>query len=245
MATFLTLTNLALTSINEVLLTSATFSGATGPHADMKNAVNAAIFDIMRREQQWPFNYGQQTLTTTVGLQEYTPAASVKNIKWTTFGIARDDNAVPKVVASTLLEMDYNSYCARRRPFDLQSDVTTYAVPDTVVKSDNGNILISPPPRQIMTITYDAWLTPAALVNYSDACNIPDNYNYIIADGAKYYGYNFRGDTGARNEAKAKFDLGIQEMVRELIKPVDSFKSSMIIQTRMYNSGSIPSRFGL
>lgn len=245
MATYLTLVNIALTSINEVLLTTSNFSTATGQHADIKNAVNAAIFDIMRREQQWPFNYGKQTFNTVIGTQEYTPQASIKNIKWTTFGITRDDNASPKITAQTLMEMDYNTYTTRRRPFDQQMEPASYAVPDAVIKADNGNIIISPPPRQVMEIYYDAWVTPDALVNHSDTCNIPDSYNYIIADGAKYYGYNFRGDVSARNEAKLKFDTGVMEMQRELIKPADSFKSTMIIQNRMYNSGSIPSRFGL
>lgn len=247
MANFLTLTNLALTRLNEVLLTSSTFSTATGPQADMQNAVNAAIADISRREQQWPFNYSKQTFTTTPGTQEYTPPSTVKVIKWSTFGITANPTASPAIIASTLYEADYNTWAMRRRPTDQNLSNTQWTVPTGVIKGDDGNIILTPPPgdpnnsMQTYNIYYDAWADPAAMVLYSDTCSIPDIYNYVITDGAMYYGYNFRSDVAARAEAKMKFDQGITEMQRQLIKPTDSFKSLQIVNQRTFNS--IPSRF--
>lgn len=248
MATFLTLTNLALGRINEVLLTSATFSSAYGPQLNMQNAINAAIFDISRRYQQWPFNYGQQTFntiasTTSAIENEYAPAAGVTIIKWDTFGIQRNDAAVPPIVATTLTSIDYNLWATRIRPLDLQLSTGGFSQPRYVIKGDDSNIIMSPPPDTIYTIYYDAWSDPTALALYTDVCVIPDKYNYVIVDGAMFYGYDFRSDQAAQDRAKAKFDSGVQEMLRELVKPTDGFQSTIIQNTRTFNS--IPSRFGL
>lgn len=248
MATFLTLTNIALSKINEVLLTSGTFASASGPQLVMQTAINAAISDINRRYQQWPFNYGKQTFTTTTSVtgsiaNEYTPPNTVTVIKWNTFGIQRNDSAVPPIVASTLTELDYNLWATRMRPQDLQLSTGQFSTPRYVVKGDDGNIILSSPPDAVYTIYYDAWSDPTALVNFGDICAIPDKYNYVLVDGAMYYGYDFRSDQGSQDRAKSKFDTGVQEMLRELVKPTNGFQSTLIQNNRTFNS--IPSRFGL
>lgn len=248
MATFLTLTNIALGRINEVLLTSGTFAAASGPQLVMQTAINAAISDINRRYQQWPFNYGQQTFSTIASVtgaihNEYTPPSTVTVIKWSTFGITRNDAAVPPIVATTLTELDYNLWASRMRPQDLQLSTGGFSTPRYVIKGDDGNIILSSPPDRIYTIYYDAWSDPLALVNFGDICAIPDKYNYVLVDGAMYYGYDFRSDQGAQDRAKAKFDSGVQEMLRELVKPTNGFQSTLIQNNRTFNS--IPSRFGL
>lgn len=248
MATFLTLVNLALSRINEVPLTSTAFPTATGPQLQMQTAINSAIFDISRRYQQWPFNYTKQTFNTVASVtgsiqNEYTPPATVTIIKWSTFAVARNDSAVPPIVASTLSEIDYNLWATRIRPQDLQYSTGQFAQPRCVIKGDDGNIILSPPPDTIYTINYDAWSDPTALSLYSDICVIPDKYNYVLVDGAVYYGYDFRSDQAAQDRSKAKFDTGVQEIMRELIKPTDGFQSTIIQNNRTFNS--IPSRFGL
>lgn len=254
MATYLTLVNLALGRINEVQLTSGTFGSAMGPQLAMQTAVNATIFDISRRYQQWPFNYTTQTLTTLASTtttsgtgttyNEYAPATGVTIIKWNTFAIVRNDLATPNpIVASTLCEVDYNLWATRIKPTDLQMSVPDFSVPRYVIKGDDGNIILSPPPDQIYTITYDAWSDPSALVNATDTCVIPDKYAYVIVDGAIYYGYDFRSDQAAQDRAKSKFDSGVQEMLRELVKPTTGFQSTIIQNNQTFNS--IPSRYGL
>lgn len=241
MATFLTLTNLALSRLNEVQLTSGTFAAATGPQMDMQNAVNAAIFDISRREQQWPFNYASQSFTTVAGQQEYTPPSNTKVIKWSTFGITPNLNVTPIITAATLAEVDYNVWATRRRPTDQNMDSTQWSKPQAVIKGDDGNIILSPPPDTVYTVYYDSWADPAPMSLYNDTSSIPDIYNYVITDGSLYYGYVFRSDVVGMQATKSKFDDGITEMQRELIKPTDAFHSGLIVQQRTFNS--IPSRF--
>lgn len=248
MATYLTLVNLALGRINEVQLNSSTFGAALGPQLAMQTAINAAIFDVSRRYQQWPFNYGVQTFNTTASItgsiaNMYTPPSTVTIIKWSTFELQRNDAASPPIVEATLTEVDYNLWAQRIRPLDLQISTGGFSQPRYVIKGDNGKIILSPPPDTVYTINYDAWSDPTALASYNDICSIPDKYNYVIVDGAIYYGYDFRSDQAAQDRAKTKFDAGVQEMLRELIKPAVGFQSTMINNTRTFNS--IPSRFGL
>ena len=142
-----------------------------------------------------------------------------------------------------MTELDYNIWATAVRPQDLQLSTGNFSTPRYVIKGDDGNIILSSPPDAVYTVYYDAWSDPAALVNYGDTCSIPDKYNYVIVDGAMYYGYDFRSDSGAQDRAKAKFDSGVNEMLRELVKPTNGFKSTLIMNNRTFNS--IPSRFGL
>ena len=53
--TYLTLTNEVLRELNEVQLTSATFSGAIGIQAFVQEAINRSLNDIANEEPQLPF----------------------------------------------------------------------------------------------------------------------------------------------------------------------------------------------
>lgn len=53
--TFLNLSNELLRELNEVSLTSTTFSSAIGVQAHVKDSVNRAYLDIVNEEPQWPF----------------------------------------------------------------------------------------------------------------------------------------------------------------------------------------------
>jgi hypothetical protein len=53
--TFLKLSNEILREINEVELTSATFSTSVGIQTHVKDVINRAYFDIVNEEPQWPF----------------------------------------------------------------------------------------------------------------------------------------------------------------------------------------------
>ena len=54
-STYLDLTNELLRELNEVTLTSATFTSAVGVQQHVKDALNRSYFDIINEEPQWPF----------------------------------------------------------------------------------------------------------------------------------------------------------------------------------------------
>ena len=58
--TYLTLTNKVLARLNEVELTSSTFTSGRGIQTQVKNAINEAVRYINQREYNYPFNHAQK-----------------------------------------------------------------------------------------------------------------------------------------------------------------------------------------
>ena len=69
--TYLDITNETLKRINEVQLTTSTFSTAVGIQGLAKDAVNNSQRDIFMSEQEWPFSYATTSQTLTAGTKEY------------------------------------------------------------------------------------------------------------------------------------------------------------------------------
>jgi len=70
--TYLTLVNNVLQELNEVELTSSTFSSSRGIQTAVKTFVNKAVNDLYTAEIEWPWLYTSTTQTVNSGQQEYT-----------------------------------------------------------------------------------------------------------------------------------------------------------------------------
>jgi len=82
--TYLTLTNKVIARLNEVALTSATFSSARGIQVQCQNAVNESIRFINQREFNYPFNHATETKIITAGVVRYTLPTSTKTVDYNT-----------------------------------------------------------------------------------------------------------------------------------------------------------------
>ena len=71
-SSYLVLINNVLRDLNEVELTSSTFSSSRGIQTAVKDYVNRAIDDIINADTEWPFTVAQATFTTTTGTRLYT-----------------------------------------------------------------------------------------------------------------------------------------------------------------------------
>ena len=76
--TYLDLTNTIIRELNEVELTSVSFTGAKGIQKYIKDVINRAYFDICNAEDKWSFlavgdpsndYYGNVSVETVSGLQ--------------------------------------------------------------------------------------------------------------------------------------------------------------------------------
>ena len=65
--TYLTLVNKTLARLNEVQLTSTTWSAARGIQVQAQHAVNESIRYINQREFNYPFNHATASQTLTAG----------------------------------------------------------------------------------------------------------------------------------------------------------------------------------
>ena len=70
--TYLTLVNNVLQELNEVELTSSTFSSSRGIQTAVKTFINKAVNDLYTAEVEWPWLYTSTTQDVNSGQQEYT-----------------------------------------------------------------------------------------------------------------------------------------------------------------------------
>jgi len=83
--TYLTLTNLALNELNEVELTSSTFTSSRGVQTSAKNFINKAVNELYMAELEWPWLHTNGTQVTFSGQQEYTFPAAFRKADFDSF----------------------------------------------------------------------------------------------------------------------------------------------------------------
>ena len=81
-STYLVLINNVLRDLNEVELTSSTFSSSRGIQTSVKDFVNRGITDIINSELNWPFTRAGGTLDLVSGKQLYDYATVSSTLKY-------------------------------------------------------------------------------------------------------------------------------------------------------------------
>ena len=158
--TYLTLTNKVIARLNEVALTSATFSSARGIQVQCQNAINESIRYINQREFNYPFNHATASQELTAGVVRYTLPSSTKTVDYNTFRIVKDSDLGNSGYKLSIL--DYNDYLNRviNQEDEIETtttstthtdSVTTITVASTSGFDSAGTIIIGNE-----TITYTA-----------------------------------------------------------------------------------------
>ena len=73
-------------------------------------------------------------------------------------------------------------------------------------------MLVVPTPDKDYELIYEYYTMGFDLELHSDVPNLPEQYRYVIVDGAMYYVYQFRGDMQASQLAMQKFTQGIKHL---------------------------------
>ena len=97
-----------LQRLNEVALTSSTFSSARGIQIQCKNAVNEAIRYINQKEFQYPFNHSTKSQTLTAGTFKYSVPSDAKTLDYNTYRIVKDSDLGTS--GGRLRVLNYNDY---------------------------------------------------------------------------------------------------------------------------------------
>ena len=127
--TYLTLTNKVLARLNEVELTSSTFTSARGIQTQVKNAVNEAVRYINQREYNYPFNHDTKTQTLTAGVVRYSIPTTAKVVDYNTFRIVKDSDLA--VNGGQLSILNYNDYIGRSVEQEDEINTTTTSTTHT------------------------------------------------------------------------------------------------------------------
>ncbi len=222
---YLELVNDVNRRLNEVPLTSSTFASAGGYYADAKGYINASINRINREEFEWPFNHVTQTQTLVVDQSKYAYPSDAKSVAFETFRLKGDDTL--NVDSRRLRIMDYEEYI-NLYP-DYEFNPTDYQdSPRMVVRNRDLSYTIVPPPDQTYQVRYEYYRLPVDLVNWNDVPTIPEQFRWVILEGAMYHAYMFRGGIEEASVSNQLFQDGIKDMRKIYINRYEYARSTVI-----------------
>jgi len=244
--TFLNLSNELLRELNEVSLSSSTFSSAIGVQAHVKDAVNRAYLDIVNEEPQWPFlatglsgatdpMYGNVYVETVAGTRWYllkTSSSSLTTdygyIDWgnfllTTVGVSGE--SAPHTIRNlrfTTTEEWKDFFRISQNKDD--SDTQNYGVPSRVIKSpDNRKFGLSPIPDKVYRIWFYAYDLPTELSAHGDQIVFPNIYKPVLLARARYYVHQFKENPQASAFALEDYRRGLKLMKLHLLEPTPGY----------------------
>jgi hypothetical protein len=222
---YLELTNNVAKRLNEVPLTSINFDSAVGFQADIKSYINQAINRINFDEFEWPFNHVTVNLVLTPEQVKYPYPTDAKTIAFDSFVLKGDDAL--NVQSQKLKMLDYEEHL--EQTLDWELNPADYAQePKMVFRSRDLTFGIVPPADQAYTVRYEYYSLPIELEAWDDVPTVPEQFKWVIQEGAMYYAYMFRGDLEAASASNAMFLQGLKDMRKIYINRYEYARSTMI-----------------
>lgn len=212
--------------LNEVELNSDNFSTATGFYSFAKDAVNAAIRHINQEEFEWPWNHVEQTEDLTAGVVRYGYPGDLKTLNMNSVRIKRD--ASLNVTTTRLKPMSYEEWVDKYADSEYNTDTSIRTTPTHVVRTPSREYIVHPSPDQDYEIVYEYYRLGFDMDRYNDVPSLPEQYRYVIVDGAMYYVYQFRGDMQAASLAFNKFGQGIKHLRSQHINRTEYLRDTRV-----------------
>ena len=92
-------------------------------------------------------------------------------------------------------------------------------------------------PDKAYTLVYEYYRLPVDLINATDVPSIPEQFRYIILNGAMHFAYMFRGETQESALIQNRFDDEIKQMRSLYINRYEYLRSTVIHRSgSSYNS---------
>ena len=220
--------------LNEVELTTTNFATATGEYSMIKDAVNASIRYINQHEYEWPFNHVTAEETMTAGVVRYAFPADAKTVDFDSFRIKRNDtlgNDTKRIKIIT-----YEEYLDKH--VDIEYNTTdNRSMPDFVFRTPNQEFGFVKNPDKAYEYVYEYYRLPVDLINTTDVPTVPEQFRYIIVNGAMHFAYMFRGETQESQVTQQRFMEEIKSMRSLYVNRYDYLRSTAITQ----NTSSVSS----
>ena len=215
--------------LNEVELTTANFATANGEYGMIKDAVNASIRFINQHEYEWPFNHVTEEETLTAGIVRYTFPSDAKTINFNTFRIKRNDTLGNETRKLNVLS--YEEYLDSYADVEYNTSTSLRQLPTYVFKSPSSEFGLVNPPDQAYELVYEYYRLPVDLINSTDVPSIPEQFRYVIVDGAMYFAYLFRGESQESAMMQARFEQEIKQMRSLYINRYEYLRSTILNTT--------------
>jgi len=223
---YLSLVNDINRRLNEVELTSSTFTNATGYYSLTKDAINASIRHINQEEFEWPWNHIEETEVLVAGEARYSMPYDSKTINMNTFRIKRNDTLGVETVKLKVLS--YEEYLDKYADSEYNSNTSIRSVPSHVVRTPSRELIFYPTPNKDYEVVYEYFTLAYDLELPTDVPNLPEQYRYVIVDGAMHYAYQFRGDMQAAQLSLNKFEQGIKQLRSIHINRTDYLRDTRV-----------------
>ena len=189
--------------LNEVELTSTNFGTATGEYSMIKDAVNASIRYINQHEYEWPFNHVTAEETMTAGVVRYAFPTDAKTVDFDSFRIKRDDTLGNDTKRLTILS--YEEYLDKHVDIEYNTSANRGSIPDYVFSAPNQEFGFVKNPDKAYEYVYEYYRLPVDLLNTTDVPTVPEQFRYIIVNGAMHFAYMFRGETQEAQVTQQRF----------------------------------------
>ena len=213
--------------LNEVELTSTNFATATGEYSMIKDAVNASIRYINQHEYEWPFNHVTAEETMTAGVVRYAYPTDAKTIDFDSFRIKRNDTLGNDTKRLTILS--YEEYLDKHVDIEYNTS-SARGIPDYIFRSPNQEFGFVRAPDKAYEYVYEYYRLPVDLLNTTDVPTVPEQFRYIIVNGAMHFAYMFRGETQESQVTQQRFMEEIKSMRSLYVNRYDYLRSTAITQ---------------
>lgn len=223
---FIGLVNDVNRRLNEVELTTSNFAGAQGYYNLTKDAVNAAIRHIHQEEFEWPWNHVEETEILVPGEARYGFPYDAKTINMNTFRIRRDNTL--NVGTHKLNILSYEEYLDKYADSEYNSNTDNRSTPTHVARTPSRELILYPKPDKAYELVYEYFRLGYDLEQHDDVPTLPEQYRYVIVDGAMYYVYQFRGDMQAAQLSLNKFEQGIKQLRSIHINRTDYLRDTRV-----------------
>lgn len=207
---FLGLVNDVNRRLNEVELTQTNFASSVGFYASARDAVNASIRDINQEDFEWPFNHVTQEDTAVVGQVRYDIQSSTKTLDMDSFRVKRDDTLGNETKRLKLIS--YEEYLDKYLDSEYNTSESINSIPEYVFRTPSLEYGIVPPPDKAYTVVFEYYTSPQPLSLYSDVPTVPEEFRYVIVDGAMVHAHAFRGDLDSSQLSSVKFKEGLKSL---------------------------------
>ena len=217
--------------LNEVELvggtgTNANFLTAKGEYGMIKDAVNSSIRFINQHEYEWPFNHVTEEETLTAGITRYAYPSDAKTIDFDTFRIKRNDTLGNDT--KKLRIMSYEEYLEGYVDAEYNSSTALRGLPDYVFRTPNSEFGFTRTPDKAYEVVYEYYRLPVDLVNATDVPSIPEQFRYVLVNGAMHFAYMFRGESQESMMIQQRFEQEIKQMRSLYINRYDYARSTVV-----------------